>query len=150
MINAYSKATKHPTATKWRPSPQATNWRHDVAMGVSPWNRVPHRIASPDGTTGASAHTTHVALSGLVDLVDSPIHGLAPVATACRPFGTNVLTPGRYVGAEAMADDGVQFKSKPKRGLTRELATQIDESEKLQAAIHHMQNLVFALPEVGE
>ena len=27
------------------------------------------------------------------------------MATAYRPFGTNVLAPGRYVGAEAVEDD---------------------------------------------
>ena len=35
-----------------------------------------------------------------------------------------VLTPGRYVGAEDVEDDGVQSMPKPKKGLTRELATQ--------------------------
>jgi hypothetical protein len=36
-------------------------------------------------------------------------------------------------------------------GLTRELAIQFHESEKLQAAIRdNMQKLSFALPEVGE
>ena len=29
---------------------------------------------------------------------DQSIHGFAPVATACRPFGTNVLTLGQSVG----------------------------------------------------
>ena len=45
-----------------------------------------------------------------------------------------VLTPGRYVGAEEVEDDGVPFAEKME-GLTRELATQFHESEKLQAAI---------------
>ena len=45
-----------------------------------------------------------------------------------------VLTPGRYVGAEEVEDDGVPFAEKMD-GLTRELATQYHESEKLQAAI---------------
>ena len=45
-----------------------------------------------------------------------------------------VLTPGRYVGAEEVEDDGVPFAEKMK-GLTRELATQFHESEKLQSAI---------------
>jgi len=44
------------------------------------------------------------------------------------------LTPGRYVGAEEVEDDGVPFAAKME-GLTRELATQFHESEKLQAAI---------------
>lgn len=55
--------------------------------------------------------------------------------TTYRPFGTNVFTPGRYVGAEEVEDDGVLSVSKPKRGLNCELATQFHESEKLQPAI---------------
>ena len=47
----------------------------------------------------------------------------------------HVLTPGRYVGAEEVEGDSVQSISRSKRGLTRELATQFHESEKLQAAI---------------
>lgn len=62
----------------------------------------------------------------------------------------HVLTPGRYVGAEEVEDDGVPFAQKME-GLTRELATQFHESEELQAAIRdNMQKLGFALPEVGE
>ena len=61
-----------------------------------------------------------------------------------------MLTPGRYVGAEDVEDDGVPFAEKME-GLTRELATQFHESEKLQAAIRaRLQKLGFALPEVGE
>jgi type I restriction-modification system DNA methylase subunit len=45
-----------------------------------------------------------------------------------------VLTPGRYVGAEDVEDDGVPF-AENMEGLTRELATQFHESEKLQSAI---------------
>ena len=66
-------------------------------------------------------------------------------------FGTHVLTPGRCVGAEEVEVDGVQFGSKPKRRLTRELASQFHESEKLQTTIRdNMEKLGFALPEVGE
>ena len=43
-----------------------------------------------------------------------------------------VLTPGRYVGAEEVEDDGVPFAAKME-SMTRELATQFHESEKLQA-----------------
>ena len=113
----------------------ATKWRNDVAMGVSPWNRNPHDPVSPEGTAGNPARPIHVAPSGLVDRIRPYIHGLAPVATTCRPFGTNVLTPGRYVGAEEVEDDGVPFAEKME-GLTRELATQFHESEKLQSANH--------------
>jgi len=61
-----------------------------------------------------------------------------------------VLTPGRYVGAEEVEDDGVPFVQKME-DLTCELATQFHESEKLQATIRdNMQKLGFPLPEVGE
>ena len=129
----------------------ATKWRNDVAMGVSPWNRNPQHAVSPEGTTGSSTRPIHVAPSGLRVRFDLPNHGFAPVATTCRPFGTNVLTPGRVACAEEVEDDGVLFVSKPKSGLTRELATQFHESEKLHAAIRdNMQKLGFALPEVAE
>ena len=43
------------------------------------------------------------------------------------------------------------FLAEKMEGLTRELATQFHESEKLQSAIRdNMQKLGFALPEVGE
>jgi type I restriction enzyme M protein len=45
-----------------------------------------------------------------------------------------VLTPGRYVGAEEIEDDGEPFDQKMKR-LTTELAEQFEESAKLEAAI---------------
>ena len=43
------------------------------------------------------------------------------------------------------------FLAEKMEGLTRELATQFHESEKLQGAIRdNMQKLGFALPDVGE
>ena len=74
-------------------------------MGVSPWNRNPHHAVSPKGTTGNPTRPTHVASSRLCGCVGPLNHGFAPVATAYRPFGTNVLALGRYVGAEAVEDD---------------------------------------------
>ena len=100
----------HP-ATKWERLSPATKWRNDVAMGVSPWNENPHDAMSPEGTTGNPARPIHVAPSGLRVRFDLPIHGLAPVATTCRPFGTNVLTPGRVACAEEVEDDRVLFCS---------------------------------------
>ena len=50
----------------------------------------------------------------------------------------HVLTPGRYVGAEEVEDDGVPFAEKME-GLTRELATQFHESDKLQSIRDNMQ-----------
>ena len=45
-----------------------------------------------------------------------------------------VLTPGRYVGAEAVEDDGEPFEDKMKR-LVAELTGQFEESAKLELAI---------------
>ena len=50
-----------------------------------------------------------------------------------------VLTPGRYVGAAAIEDDGVPFEVKMKE-LSQTLYQQMDEAEKLDNAIR--QNLV--------
>lgn len=46
----------------------------------------------------------------------------------------HVLTPGRYVGAEEVEDDGEPFEEKMKR-LTAQLYEQFAESDKLEAAI---------------
>jgi type I restriction enzyme M protein len=47
-----------------------------------------------------------------------------------------VLTPGRYVGAEEVADDGEPYEVKMPR-LVAELHTQFEESAKLEKAIKH-------------
>lgn len=138
--------SRQPRATKPRHTP-ATKWRHAVAMSVSPWNRVQYQTKSPEGTIGTSKDATPVAPLGLCDRVRSRIHGFAPVATPCRPFGTD---PGRCIGAEELEDGGVPFAEKME-GLSRELATPFHESEKLQTTIRdNTQKLGFALPEVGE
>jgi type I restriction enzyme M protein len=45
-----------------------------------------------------------------------------------------VLTPGRYVGAEAAEDDGEPFEEKMER-LTTQLQEQFAESDKLEKTI---------------
>jgi type I restriction enzyme M protein len=50
----------------------------------------------------------------------------------------HVLTPGRYVGAEEIEDDGVPFEEKMAE-LSAELYEQMAEAEELDAAIR--QNL---------
>jgi len=59
-------------------------------------------------------------------------------AIPVRPGGLRkhgyVLTPGRYVGAEAQADDGEPFAEKMQR-LTATLRAQQAEAAKLDAAI---------------
>ncbi len=57
----------------------------------------------------------------------------------------HVLTPGRYVGAEDIEDDGEPFEEKMSR-LTTELAGQFAESAKLEAAIKaNLEGLGYAL-----
>jgi type I restriction enzyme M protein len=56
-----------------------------------------------------------------------------------------VLTPGRYVGAEEVEDDGEPFDEKMPR-LVAELAGQFAESDKLEAAIReNLKGLGYAL-----
>ena len=72
----------------------AAERRHDVAMGVSPWTTVPTLRLSPKGATRGIAARIPVALSGLERVLNAH-HGLTPVATACRPFGTE--TQGKLI-----------------------------------------------------
>ena len=65
----------------------ATEWRHDVAMGASPWESGSKLSLSPSGATRNRAPRIHVAPLGLGHAGNAN-HGLAPVATACRPVGT--------------------------------------------------------------
>jgi len=65
----------------------------------------------------------------------------ADVAGFCKSVKTeeirqhgHVLTPGRYVGAEEVEDDGEPFDEKMKR-LTKQLDEQFKESAKLEKAI---------------
>ena len=62
----------------------------------------------------------------------------------------HVLTPGRYVGAEEVEDDGVPFADKMAT-LTTELADQFAESAKLEKAIRkNMKSLGFELAVGGK
>ncbi len=57
----------------------------------------------------------------------------------------HVLTPGRYVGAEEIADDGEPFEEKMPR-LVAELHAQFAESAKLEAQIkRNLEGLGYAL-----
>ena len=66
----------------------AAERRNVVAMGASPWNTYRHRMLSPNGTTGIGDAMFLVAPLGLLMHGAEPNHGLAPVATTCRPVGT--------------------------------------------------------------
>jgi type I restriction enzyme M protein len=72
---------------------------------------------------------------------DKDSDGNADIAGFCKSATTNeiaahgyVLTPGRYVGAEEVADDGEPFEEKMPR-LVAELNAQFAESAKLEQAI---------------
>jgi type I restriction enzyme M protein len=63
------------------------------------------------------------------------IPGLCKSATTAEIAAHGfVLTPGRYVGAEEIEDDGDPFEEKMPR-LVAELNAQFEESAKLEAAI---------------
>lgn len=62
--------------------------RNDVAMGVSPWNTNDSTRVSPEGTKGGPRRARSFAPSGLSIQKTTSFHGLAPMATAFRPFGT--------------------------------------------------------------
>ena len=66
----------------------AAERRHVVAMGASPWIVGDERKLSPNGTAGIAGMQRPSAPLGLGWMVASVNHGLAPVATSCRPFGT--------------------------------------------------------------
>ncbi len=56
-----------------------------------------------------------------------------------------MLTPGRYVGAEAVEDDGEPFEEKMAR-LVAELSAQFEESAKLETLIkRNLKGLGYAL-----
>ena len=71
----------------------------------------------------------------------TPVSQLPDVAGFCKSATTKeiashgyVLTPGRYVGAEELEDDGDPFEEKMPR-LVAELHAQFAESAKLEQAI---------------
>ena len=70
---------------------------------------------------------------GVGDYADAPGFCKAAILEEVRKHG-HVLTPGRYVGAEAQEDDGEPFEDKMKR-LVSQLREQQAEGAKLDAAI---------------
>ncbi len=71
-----------------------------------------------------------------VSIPTSPAPTATATATATAAIATHghVLTPGRYVGAEEVEDDGEPFEEKMPR-LVAELHAHFAESDKLEAAI---------------
>ena len=71
--------------------------------------------------------------AGVGNYADTPGFCKAATLAEVRKHG-HVLTPGRYVGAEAHEDDGEPFEEKMKR-LAAELRQQQTEAQKLDTAI---------------
>ena len=95
-----------------------------------------------DEDTRRIADTYHAWRGDLAKLnPDSDITEYEDIAGFCKSAKKEeiaehgfVLTPGRYVGAEAIEDDGEPFEEKMKR-LTEQLHEQFAESSKLEASI---------------
>ena len=62
--------------------------RHVVAMGVSPWLR--GNRPRPKPQTGRYESSLLSSLRDFAAWGDT-VHGLTPMATSCRPFGTKTL-----------------------------------------------------------
>ncbi len=100
-------------------------WRGDSGVGFQPAKEHDKQ----------DAHPTYADIAGFCK----------SATTAEIAAHGHVLTPGRYVGAEEIEDDGEPFEDKMKR-LTTELKAQFDESEKLEKAIKkNLANLGFKI-----
>ena len=110
-----------------------------IAGAYHAWRGDAEVNAKAQGRKGAGGGETEQSLPGvsasLRPGVYSDIPGFCKAATLeeIRKHGY-VLTPGRYVGAEAQADDGEPFEEKMQR-LTAKLRAQQAEAAKLDAAI---------------
>ena len=95
--------------------------------------------AFSDDDIAAIANTYHAwrgtesAVSAGIEYADKP--GFCYSATVAEVKAADyALTPGRYVGAAEVEDDGEPIAEKIER-LTKELYAQLDESERLAAAV---------------
>ena len=92
-------------------------WRGDAGKGLSQAKRG----TSADGTVPIPDYEDIAGFCKSATLDDIRQHNY-------------VLTPGRYVGAEEVEDDGILFEDKMQR-LTETLGEQMDEGNRLDAAI---------------
>ena len=92
---------------------------------------------------GGAEHAEKTKISSSESLsVSASLREYSDIPGFCKSATTaeiaahgHVLTPGRYVGAEEVEDDGHPFEEKMPR-LVAELEAQFKESAKLEAAIH--------------
>ncbi len=92
----------------------------------------------------SSAENSKLKTSNFASYSDAPGFSKSANLTEIISHG-HVLTPGRYVGAEDIEDDGEGFDVKMSR-LSAELANQFAESAKLESAIKaNLKGLGYAL-----
>ena len=108
----------------------------DVGKIAGTFHEWRKELPSPHGRrTGDEANPRYADVAGFrksATLQEIATHG-------------HVLTPGRYVGAEDVEDDGEAFEDKMTR-LTADLALQFTESAKLESAIKaNLKGLGYAL-----
>jgi type I restriction enzyme M protein len=96
-------------------------------------DRVRRELTDDDIAKIAGTYHAWRGDKGSGDYADTPGFCMAAKLEDIRKHG-HVLTPGRYVGAEAVEDDGEPFEEKMKR-LTATLREQQAEGAKLDAAI---------------
>ena len=91
-----------------------------------------HRTLDPEDIARI-ANTYHAWRGDDGDYADIPGFCKAASLNEVRTHG-HVLTPGRYVGAEAQEDDGVPFAEKMEM-YSAMLSQQFDQSSKMEADI---------------
>ena len=96
-------------------------------------DRTHRELTDEDITRIADTYHAWRGGEGMGDYADVPGFCKATVLEEVRKHG-HVLTPGRYVGAEAQEDDGEPFEDKMKR-LVAQLREQQADGAKLDAAI---------------
>ena len=97
-------------------------------------DRVHRELTDDDiGKIAGTYHAWRGDKESAADYQDIPGFCKAATVDEIRKHG-HVLTPGRYVGAEAVEDDGEPFDEKMKR-LTAQLREQTEEARKLDETI---------------
>ena len=96
-------------------------------------DRTHRELTDEDITRIADTYHAWRGGGGVGDYTDTPGFCKSAALEEVRKHG-HVLTPGRYVGAEAQEEDGEPFEDKMKR-LVAELRQQQAEAAKLDAAI---------------
>ena len=117
------------------------HWRANVSGSARAPRAVSGALAGNTSSTGEAAHQKSSAGAPKTTREGACAPQYEDLAGFCKSATTaeiashgHVLTPGRYVGAEEVADDGDPFEEKMPR-LVAELHAQFAESAKLEQAI---------------